>query len=222
MEVLTNTLKELGPELLALLEQWTFEYNVLRVSTADVRNDALLELRSSGVAEVDAADECVEFFRPPHTATWRRALNAALSDLLEAPTQWGTVVADLFFIERRLRRAIVRLLEERYGKKWQARLPADMQSRIVDAFRRDVSPRVRAITSVERPLDWVTLGDLFELAARFSPNDPLDGLSSTEWRSIADAILPVRNRVSHMRLLREGDRQAVRRARWRITDAASV
>jgi hypothetical protein len=221
-EVLTWTLKELGPELLAWLERWVLERDMLRISTTDVRNDALFELRAAGVCEMNPVDECIELFAPPHTETWRKALDAALSDLLEASAQWESVVADLFFIERRLRRALATLLENRYGKKWGTRLPEDMQGRIIELFRRNASARVSEITDIRRPLDWVTFGDLFVLIPRFSPSDRLDGLSATEWRAIADAILPVRDRVSHMRLLRDDDRLAVRNARWRITNASSA
>jgi hypothetical protein len=220
-EVLTHTLKELGPELLAWLEHWVVEYNVLRVSTADLRNGALQELRASGVAEIRPLEESVEFFASPHTAAWRKALNVALSDLLEAPMQWESVVADLFFIERFLRRALTSLLEKRYGRKWQTRLPDDMQNRIIGAFRQTASARITTIADIDRPLDWVTLGDLFELIPRFSPSDHLEGLSATEWRTLADSVLPVRNRVSHMRLLRDTDRQAIRNAKWRISTATS-
>jgi hypothetical protein len=220
-DVLTHALRELGPELLAWLERWVFEAGFLRVSTADVRNEVLFELRAAAVADIDPVDESIELFAPPLTAAWRRALDIALSDVLEAPTQWNSVVADLFYIERRLRRALATLLEDRYGTKWATRLPSDMQDRIVESFRYAASPRAQAITDIERPLAWVTLGDLFELIPRFSPNDRLDGLSVTQWRTIADTILPVRNRVSHMRLLRDGDRQAVRNVRWRIVNAAS-
>lgn len=222
IEVLTRTLEELGAELLAWLERWVFEREELRVATADLRNDALFELRASGIAELDTLDECVELFAPPHRRTWRKALNRALSDVLEAPTQWNSVVADLFYIERRLRRALVALLEKRYGEKWGPRLPDDVQARVIESFHRDASARVQTITDIERPLDWVTLGDLFELVQRFSPSDRLEGLSTTDWRMIADAILPVRNRISHMRLLRDGDRMAVRNARWRIVNAAGT
>jgi hypothetical protein len=221
-EVLTCTLKELGPELLAWLERWVLERDMLSISIADVRNDALFELRASGACEMDPVDERVELFAPPHTATWRKALDAALSDLLEAPAHWESVVADLFFIERRLRRALATLLESRYGKKWGTRLPEDMQSRIIESFRRNASAGVSKITDIARPLDWVTFGDLFVLIPRFSPSDRLEGLSVTDWRTIADAILPVRDRVSHMRLLRDGDRQAVRNTRWRITNASGA
>lgn len=219
MEVLTNALSELGPELLAWLERWVFENSVLHVSTTDVRNDALQELRAAGVAEIDPVDDCVDIFAPPHTSAWRKALAAALSNVLEAPARWESVVADLFFIERFLRRALAALLEDRYGRNWRTRLPDDMQIRVIESFQRDASARSREIADVERPLDWITLGDLFELIPRFSGSERLAGLSVTDWRIIADNILPVRNRVSHMRLLRDDDRQAVRNARWRITNA---
>lgn len=221
-EILTRTLKELGPELLAWLERWVLERDVLDVSTTDLRNDALFELRASGVCEMNSVDERIKLFAPPHTAAWRAALDVALSELLEPAAQWKLVVADLFFIERRLRRALAALLKSRYGKKWGTRLPEGMQGRIIESFRRNASARAREITDIGRPLDWVTFGDLFELIPRFSPNDRLEGLSATEWRTIADTILPVRDRVSHMRLLRDGDAQAVRNARWRITNASDT
>jgi hypothetical protein len=222
MEVLSCSLKELGPDLLAWLERWVLERDMLNISTADVRNDALFELRAAGIGEIDPVDERVRLFAPPHTATWRKALDTALSDLLEAPTQWESVVADLFYIERRLRRALATLLDGRYGRNWGTRLPEDMRGRIIESFRRNASARVHDITDIGRPLDWVTFGDLFELIPRFSPTSRLDGLSVAEWRAIADAILPIRDRVSHMRLLRDGDRQAVRNMRWRITNASGA
>lgn len=222
LEVLTRTVWELGPDLLAWLQRWVLDYNILRVSTTEIRNDLLLELRSAAVGTIDAADDRVVLFPPPFNTIWREALNSALSDLLDAPTQWGVVAADLFYIERRLRRSITILLEDRYGTRWAERLPEKLQLRVVELFRNEASPRVQAITEIDRPLDWVTLGDLFELVWKFALDIKLDGLSANQWRTIADAILSVRNRVSHMQLLREEDGAAVRRARWRITSTTNT
>ncbi len=222
LEVLTRTLWELGPEVLAWLQRWVLEYDTLRVSTAEIRNDLLLELRSAGVAILDPADDRVVLFPPPFTTTWRKALNSALSDLLDPPTQWGVVAADLFYIERRLRRSVTRLLEDRYGTRWAERLPEKLQARVLELFRNEASPRVKTITEIDRPLDWVTLGDLFELVWKFALDIKLDGLSVNQWRAIADSILPIRNRISHVQLLRDEDSVAVRRARWRITSATET
>jgi len=63
----------------------------------------------------------------------------------------------------------------------------------------------RTINEIRNPLEWLSLGELLELVER-PPCDGL-GLTAVEWRRFKQDVLPVRNRLSHMRLLKRGDKE---------------
>jgi hypothetical protein len=215
-EVLTKSLKELGPNLLAWLEQWVLDRGMHKIMQADVPNGVLSELRGSGACEIMPDEDCIMLFGSRSKGSWLAALDAALSDTLTAPPQLGQVVADLFYIERKLRRALAALFFERHGKRWPERLPNPLQERIIDLFQKDTAVQANGIRSVRRPLEWVTLGELFDLIQKVSVNGKFEGLTAKEWQKIADRLLPIRNRVSHMRLLLDTDQKTVRDAKWRL------
>ena len=55
------------------------------------------------------------------------------------------------------------------------------------------------------------LADLITVAERLCVVAPVLGLRADEWQRVRSDVLHVRHRIAHMRLLRAGDLEAVRR-----------
>jgi hypothetical protein len=86
----------------------------------------------------------------------------------------------------------------------------------LELSRRDSVPAAVNVEDVRSPLDWLTLSDLLAVAresAASSPTSRVCGYSAEDWAKLDREIVPIRNRVAHMRLARQGDLDTVRRCR---------
>lgn len=132
-------------------------------------------------------------------------LEAAIAEVFEPQSDYARVVSQLFTMERLVRHAVRSEAIHKYGKGWRASLlDADLQARVLERSRPDFGPP-GSIKSIRDPMEWVTLGELIDLAG--SEKLSSLGVPAASWRRMADEVLPVRNRIGHMRLIRRTDAQ---------------
>jgi hypothetical protein len=201
-------LSELGVELLAAMDHALFEAQMRGDDSLSLLEPRELEaLRGAGI--VNAAESGYSLTVPRRVGELTNALAEVLSKTTTPQAEIADVASDLWAIERILRSRVRRAAIPALGPSWRAQvLTGDLPDKILERARSEAYMGARSIKELRDPLEWLTLGELLELVER-PPCDGL-GLSSVEWRRFRQDILPVRNRMSHMRLLKRGDRETAR------------
>jgi hypothetical protein len=217
-EVAHRVFDEIGPALCMWLDHWTFELARNEVHEQDILPNYILTLRSAGVI-VPAEDDKFTIFPFKNRSLWNDVLGQYLESVVEPSASWSSTVGELFSFERELRRVLKQELVE-LGHFDTALIP--YTGRILELARRDSVPAARSLSDVRSPLDWLTLSDLLDIAATnaASASDRrLCAYREDQWLELARDIVPIRNRIAHMRLAREGDFEKVRRCRRRWVHA---
>ena len=139
----------------------------------------------------------------------RNALAEALSACTTPQEDLRFVAEGLWSIERLIRHKAREVAVSAFGETWRKKaLYGDLPDKVLERARGDTYPAARSVGEIRDPLEWLTLGELLELVDRAPYN--LLGAARPVWRKLAGDLLPIRNRLSHMRLLRSADRDAVR------------
>ena len=148
-------------------------------------------------------------------AEWKhfREAVAAVSSRYAGEGEWlAHTFVDLWLIERRIRNAFRDALIAGQGAGWRSTcLPAGLQAEVVGRAQRDSQPSAEKVSDLRDPLEWLTTSELLDL--RTDRDLGLLGLESHQWTRLREAIVPVRNRAAHMRIIGERDARTV--ATWR-------
>lgn len=203
-----QTFEEIGSSLCMWLEHWVFESGREELYESDIATNFLIALRSAGVL-APAKDDAFTIFPYRNRYLWTAALGDYLESVVEPPALWQELVSELFAFERELRSSIKSALVEA-GLLESALAP--YRDRILELARRDSVPAAADLNDVRSPLDWLTLSDLLQVAQE-SARPRVCGYAADRWEQISREMVPIRNRVAHMRLARQGDLEAVRRCR---------
>ncbi|MGC4938059.1 hypothetical protein [Kribbella sp. DT2] len=199
--VAADTILELGASYVAWLDHWVIDERTTEVPLVDVPEWMQAELINAGVASIDLDQENLMVFRKALGSSWLRGLKIASRRCVSPPRDWAEISAGLFEIERLLRQAMARALEQSLGRKWAVQALADDQLNYVRTAAGLESSR--SLTELANPLDFLTLGQLIDLIDGRRTSAPI-GLSP-ETVSDLRRLLPIRNRVGHMRLPKAAD-----------------
>lgn len=205
-EVSTETLHELGSSYISWLDEWITEVGETRVPLIDVPEWMQVELLVSGVAEIDVDQKYLHLFPATLGNGWLRGLKSASRRCTSAPIDWRETSASLFEIERLIRQALADSLEYSLGRKWAKQvLQHEEQSYI-----REASNMATAIglEKLANPLDYLTLGQLLDIAEKRTEGRTA-GLNQ-KLLSDLRRLIPIRNRIVHMRLPKPDDLTTVR------------
>jgi hypothetical protein len=210
LDVLRASLRELDVALLAVMDQAIFEAQMRGQEGLALLSPREIEgLRGAGLVVLDASD-APAFAVGNRTGELADALADVLADVTVAQESLAALASDLWQIERLIRRRVRRAAIEQFGVKWRAQVVSgDLPDKVLDRARGEAYPGAVSIKEVRDPLEWLTLGELLEVATKGFGGL---GLEAVVWRKFAQDVLPARNRLSHMRLPRRGDRELV--AMW--------
>lgn len=209
--LLPVVLRELGRPVLSALDHALFELDprgsdgIRFLAPREIealRGAGLIRLTEQHVPELGLGGQLV-------------ALRSCLADLLNESTvpapELAAVVNGLWFIERTMRSALRVAAREKLGEKWRGGvLPEALAIDVLARARLDSNIQAVSVKELRDPLEWLTLGELFGIAN----SKTFDGLGvdAVLWRRFQEQLVPVRNRLSHMRPLRGADEETV--ATW--------
>lgn len=209
--VLRQHLELLGPDVLACLDYLLFDLQVSgSVSTELISPLELEAIRGAGLFEIDETGDFMS------TAVRHSLLMPAVADAivnhLGVQPDYAAVASALVEVERRIRRTLQKRAADHFGEKWRgAALDPDLATKVVGRASSELS-RPTTVKGLRNPLEWLTLGELIELTRNASWTERL-GREDGYWHRFATEVMPVRNRISHMRFLRQQDRARVEH--WR-------
>lgn len=205
----THALLELGEGLLAALDHAFFEVGAQRPEDAirNLRLNEAKELLHAGFLKDHDGD--LQWGVENRGRELRDAISAAICNITSASPTLPLVFSELFTHERLIRRAIRRKASEVWGSNWRKQvLPGDLAIRVLERAQGDVYPIARSVAELRDPLEWLTFPELMEVRRR----SEIGGLGLTDaiWRRLSAEVSPIRNRVAHMRLLRDEDLDVIR------------
>lgn len=79
----------------------------------------------------------------------------------------------------------------------------DLEAKVLERARNDNSPDASSVSDLRDPLEWLSLGELLKVVEKSG----FIGADALFWRRFGADVIPIRNRLSHMRLIRKGDRE---------------
>ncbi|MDF2146766.1 hypothetical protein [Knoellia sp. p5-6-4] len=214
-QTLACILEELGDEVLASLDHALFESMCTRDEALTLPTPRVLEaLCGAGLVQLQGED--FKWTMPTRHGELREALADALAAMTHTPRSMNETFGAVWSLERTLRRAIRARARTLWGATWrQEALNGDLPTKTLERAKGDAYAAAKSIRELRDPLEWLSLGELLELRRR--PEFGGLGVEEIVWTKLAMEVLPVRNRLSHMRLLQDGDLSTVRK--WqRILD----
>ncbi|MEV5754416.1 hypothetical protein AB0L00_41940 [Actinoallomurus sp. NPDC052308] len=216
--LLRASLDELGVNVLTDLDFAIFEANHDAHFITEVEPGVAEAMRGAGLARV--VDDGLRFTSPVLFWQFKAAVADAIASVVGPQADLADVFGGLWQIERIIRKALRDAAIENSGQRWRKNLFNEaIAKNVLERARNDVNVTAVSVSQLRDPTEWLSLGELLEVvqSSRFK------GLSwdAIAWKHFAQDIMPIRNRISHMRLLKKGDRATVRMWLNRVTATLS-
>jgi hypothetical protein len=203
--VFHKALGELGVATLAGLDHALYEAGTKSDQFTDhldaaqreaLRGAGLLQISDEGLHSFAVSNRIIEF---------REAVAHALADVVEPQNDFRDVADGLWTIERMIRRALRAAAIEQHQARWRKQVAnhGDLASKLLERAKSDAYLTAQTVAELRDPIEWMSLGELLEVIG--SRNYGGLGINDYTWRRFAFEILPVRNRLSHMRLIKGQD-----------------
>jgi hypothetical protein len=120
--------------------------------------------------------------------------------------------AEMWTLERMIRNGIRGALIRKMGDGWRETcLPKWLKTEVLDRARRDSQPRAKKMADLRDPLEWLSTSELLDL--RETRELGSLGMEQHYWSRLRIEILPIRNRIAHMRLIDDVDLRRI--TTWR-------
>lgn len=203
--------KELGDRTLMALGDALWDAQLGPREAIDMLSKPDIEaLRGAGLVRTDS-----------NSVSWRpdgnyKRLRMAVA-LVSAETVSGRAAvpdtfAELWTLERMIRNMVRRALVERMQDGWrESCLNGELRTSVLERAQKDTQPRASRMADLRDPLEWLTTTELLDLRERHELGGL--GLEPYLWGKLRTDIVPIRNRVAHMRIVSDDDARLVRT--WR-------
>ncbi|MGY1829296.1 hypothetical protein ACI8AA_02580 [Geodermatophilus sp. SYSU D01180] len=211
-DFLVRCIRELGDRTVVVLSEALWEQ---QLSPRDVlewlpRLD-VEALRGAGLVSA-SGDEVSWSLTGSSFRSTRAAVALVASESVSYRTAVPDSFAEMWMLERMIRNAVRSALIGKMGDGWRETcLPEALKADVLDRARRDSQPRARKMADLRDPLEWLSTSELLDLRETRELG-PL-GMEQHYWSRLRVEILPIRNRLAHMRLIDETDLRRI--ATWR-------
>ncbi|WP_156906036.1 hypothetical protein [Agrococcus lahaulensis] len=202
-----NALDELGQGLVSALDHALFEVDPKNQDGLGFLGARELEgLRGAGIVCLDA-NKVPRLTASSSAKVLREAISHHISHTTTASDTLSPVVTGLWAIERMLRAAVRTKAIEQYGAAWRLSCIGALKDEVLRRAQLDSSIGAKSVEDLRDPLEWLTMGELLELI-RGEKFGQL-GIEPVIWRKLQEQLLPIRNRLAHMRMLKADDHEIV-------------
>jgi hypothetical protein len=200
-------LKDIGQGLVAALDHALFEVNPKGTDGLEFLAARELEgLRGAGILKIDAKGKPLLAFTRS-TNLLREALAAHVSETVTPASILPEVTIGLWYVERKIRSAVRSAAIGKYGAAWHASSVGGLATEVLRRAQLDTNVAAKSIGDLRDPLEWLTLGELMEIV-RSNKFDSL-GVEAAIWRKLHEQLVPIRNRLAHVRMLKSEDAEVV-------------
>ncbi|TDD52817.1 hypothetical protein [Saccharopolyspora elongata] len=205
--LLRTALEELGVNVLTDLDFALFEANHGANFITEVEAGVAEAMRGAGFAHV--VDDALRFNSPGPFWQFKNAVADVIATIVGPQVDLPAVSEGLWQIERTIRKLLREAAIRDAGEKWRKNLFNEtIAQHVLERARRDVSVTAASVSELRDPIEWLTLGELLQVVE----SSTFQGLSwdTVLWQRFRQDVMPIRNRISHMRLLKKRDRATVR------------
>jgi hypothetical protein len=137
----------------------------------------------------------------------REAVAAHISGTVEPAGSLSAVTSGLWFVERKIRNELRSAAIAHFEDQWRSSCLGGLSSEVLRRAQLDASVAAKSVSDLRDPLEWLTLGELMDLV-RSQKFDNL-GVEPAIWRKLQEQLVPIRNRIAHVRMLKAGDDETV-------------
>jgi len=208
-DIYRASLAELGVAVLASLDRAIYDGQLGPETLFEMLDAREIEaLRGAGLARC-CDGEPYQLAAPLRFSELRDQLAATLAAQLEPQKELSGIAEELWTIERTIRLALRTAAVDEFGTKWRANvLHGDLNRKVLERAMVDGFVSAKSVKELRDPIEWLSLGELIEVvtSAKFENL----GLLPIFWAKFSQDVVPVRNRLSHMRHFKHGDRGVVR------------
>ncbi|PCC41541.1 hypothetical protein CIK65_16695 [Brevibacterium aurantiacum] len=208
VQTIADAISEIGSGLVAALDHAMFEVDPKNV-TAGLQFLGPREiegLRGAGLISID------DDFKPKLTQhlsskLLKDALAEYISRAVESSDQLPVVVSGLWRIERTIRGAVRTQALAQYSSDWRASSVGSLKEEVLRRARLEGHVAAKSIQDIRDPLEWLNLGELLDIVR----GDKFKGLGVEQaiWRKLQEQLVPIRNRLAHVRMLKSDDHEIV-------------
>lgn len=208
-DMFARAITELGMSVLASLDRAIFDGQMDHETMFGLLDPRESEaLRGAGLAFCEDRAR-YEFASPRRFNEFRSQLANVLASEVHPQGELSEISQDLWLIERTLRRAVRSAAVDAFGQTWRGQvLHGDLNAKVLTRAMVDGAVAVKSVRELRDPIEWLSLGELLEVITSTTFNG-LD-LQPLVWTKFGQDVLPIRNRLSHMRHFKHGDRGTVK------------
>lgn len=204
--LLFKCLRELGISVLTDLDYAVFEANHGGHFVRNLTPMMMEAVRGAGLVQVSEGDPSLVDIGP--FWKFREAVADVIAEVVKPPADLASISSGLWQIERTIRKSLRDAAIAQLGPRWRKQLlNAAMSKSVLDRARSDVNVTAKSVAELRDPIEWLTLGELLEVVR----STTFDGIfwDNVAWTRFAQDIMPIRNRLYHMRLVKKGDSNTV-------------
>ena len=204
---LRKVLAEVGSGVVAALDHALFEVDPKGVEGLKFLAPREIEaLRGAGLLVVSGTGETT-FPSGLRARAVRDALESHISEEVGPAGDLAEVANGLWLIERSIRAALRRSAIAKYPKDWKGSVIGGLGPEVLRRAQLDSSVAATTVNQLRDPLEWLTLGELMDIVrgVKFANL----GQEPAVWRKLQEQLVPVRNRLAHVRMLKTSDVEVV-------------
>jgi hypothetical protein len=185
---------------------------MLDMAQDEIAEHQIAVLEAARLLRLDDLAGTAHMFAQPWRPEIKDCLGAALRAVVSPPVEWEEIARKTFTFERTVRRIVMETLLEIHGKDWRKGL-GDRGNKAFGLARNDSNVSATSLDEMYAPLDWFLLEDLLDLAFEIATaQGSVRGVRAGDWARLRVQMVPIRNRVAHVRLPLETDAGTVRSA----------
>lgn len=207
-DVFYNALLELGVHILAALDRALFDAQLDRQAMFEVLDPREIEaLRGAGLVHRPDGT-AFQLCAPQRFGELKEQLAATLAEHVDAQRELSQIAESMWKMERKIRRRLRTASREKSGARWRTNvLHGDLNQKVLERAQVDGYVSASSLGQLRDPIEWLSLGELIEVvtSAKFGGL----GLPKVFWTKFSQEVVPVRNRLSHMRHFKHGDKELV-------------
>lgn len=202
-EVLHRSLVELGPEVCASLDRVVYEAQLTDQEALNLLSARELEaLDGAGLTSPESGARLWNI--PWHLSPLKMALDTTIASTTDAQHRLANISDAMWKIERLIRREVRRMAVDSWPRNWRTQcLNEDLKRKVLERATESAYIAATTIKQVRDPLEWLSLGELLQLTE--NPKIGRLGLEPPQWRQFRDQVMPIWNRLAHMRTLHPED-----------------
>ncbi|MEO5321372.1 hypothetical protein PV761_22655 [Arthrobacter sp. CC3] len=205
---ITATMIQCGSDSISWLESAVLLRGDRQTPYDEIPANVATTLHASGLGSLDFHTDCLEILPGVSDATTKACVELAERSFLDAPPQWTKIAAALFTFERTARAL---LADSAATQEALVDLLSGHTEKIRRNFTAENGIPAPDLSSLPNPARWIDLSDLLDLLINISENSRVGGLTSKQWSMAKSEVLPIRNKIQHMRLPSAGDKRAIER-----------